>query len=195
MCVSCRRKIITDYFKKRNAQLIALLRDARRIANRNVRNGNKNKNSGGYGCWLGALAYLIAIEQWGDILGFKCKFRIINVLREYGNINERESYAIYALRCAFAHGYNLYNIPYHTKDDKLLKHLFTATQGKNGGLIEFPIKLWSGNFINNKNQRTRVNLQLLADKVECIFKKIKDNILLDDALVQNIDLNKLFDIV
>lgn len=155
---------------------MAVLRDARYLSGRDVKNGKKIKNID-HGSWLGALGYLIAI----DIIGSWYVFGEINnendflyALKNTTDLDDKSRYALYAFRCSFAHNFALRNIPNKNEKDakkiELLRVCFTVSQGK-GLLIKHSQKPWDGEELS-EDSTTLVNLEVLGDLVEKIHRQL-----------------------
>lgn len=161
--------------------LIAGIRDARKFTGRNPGTGkieiyDNNVN----GCWLGAIGYLILLDQIGKC--FKPSMISINfppntasilkTLKYFSGLSDSERYCIYALRCALAHDYGLYNI---NRKEPALTHHFVLCANSASSLIKLPKNQWDGE-ISTKNQKncTTVNLLALGDLVEQIFESLKE---------------------
>ncbi len=167
-----------DGFEMKSPYIAALI-DSRITTCRNKRSGKKlNK---GHGSWIGSLGYMALLDHVGKIIKPKNKTNkennsFLNSLRNFSSLGEDEIYALYSLRCSFAHDYSLFNIPKEHDPKKELKyHRFRVTQGDSGKLIVFPKNKWSGDFKDEDNI-TIINLELFCDLVESIHKKIVDEI-------------------
>lgn len=154
---------------------VLLLRDARRITDRNIETGEKNLN-GKHDCWLGCLGYLILLEHIGDLFQIEGQAStqskgIVSALEFFEpTLSEDNRKTLYALRCAFAHSYALFN----KHSDPMLRHLFLLTTGTVDPLITLPKKPWTGEFNDRGTEfQTIVNIDLVGDLVEGIHKKIR----------------------
>ncbi len=131
------------------------------------------------GSWLGSIGYMVLLDQIGSC--FKPKNvpmvlgnSIFRALSHFTKLNTTEKQIIYALRCALAHDYSLYNIK---KGEPRLTHNFALTK-LSGILIRMPEAQWDGNYLNRTtDNRTVVDLQELGDLVEnicrCLFELAK----------------------
>ena len=151
----------------------ACLKDTRVSTGRDPQSGNvidPQKT----GSWLGSIGYMVLLDQIGSC--FKPKNvqlargnSIMKALGHFANLGNDEKQVIYALRCALAHDYSLYNI--NAKEPKLT-HNFALTKGS-GFLIRMPNTQWDGNYQNrNANNQTLVDLQELGNLVENICKNL-----------------------
>lgn len=151
------------------------LREARQMTSRDPDSGQKRE--GVKGSWLGAVGYLILLDQIG-----KC-FKPKNVLRAAGTSIEQalqhftqlttlEIKALYALRCAFAHDYSLQNI---SRKDPTLTHRFAVRVGGTAKVVSLPSKPWNGDLktVGTETQTT-VSLEALGDLVEEIVVRLCD---------------------
>lgn len=168
--------------KWRYSAFIAALRDARLATGRNPNTGDKI-NTLLLGSWLGTMGYLALLDQIGKCFKPKgmatlsTRREIIKALTYFSNLNERKKYAIYALRCSFAHDFSLFNIPQRERDKALLQHHFVVGVGKDAPLITFPDQGndWNGVYQDKSSEnRTSVNLEKLGDLVEDICQKIRE---------------------
>jgi hypothetical protein len=152
------------------------LRDARKFTGRNPDNGQKLKeqNFGNLGSWLGAIGYMALLDQIGSC--FKPKSSSIQIgntikkaLKYFTTLSDPEIDAVYALRCAFAHDYSLYNI--HSNPS--LTHHFGVCQNPVTRFVTLPQEQWDGNY-ENKNDRniTTINLEALGDTIEQICAQL-----------------------
>ncbi len=156
------------------------LRDARIATGRNPADGEKT-NEFLHGNWLGALGYLSLLDQIGtcfkpiNMVKSEGRNSIIKALNCFSDLDKQESFALFALRCSFAHDFSLFNIPSEKDRDKeLLTHHFTVGIGNEFPLVYLPFRLWSGKHEDrNKYNKTFVNLEKLGDLVEEICGKIQ----------------------
>jgi hypothetical protein len=158
----------------------AALRDARKFTGRDQNNGKKltEQNPGDLGSWLGAIGYMILLDQIGSC--FKPKSSSIiegntirKALKYFKNLPDPEIDAVYALRCAFAHDYSLYNIP--NNGNTSLTHQFGVCKSSDAPFVTLPQKQWDGNYENkNESNKTTINLEALGDNVEQICAQLFD---------------------
>jgi hypothetical protein len=133
-----------------------------------------------HGNWLGAIGYLALLDQIGSCFRLRgvnsCpdKAGVLKAMYYFSDLDERERKAIYALRCCFAHDYNLFNKPKRRKPDPMLVHRFLV--GVGGALIEFPDIPWDGDWRNRTSgDQTKVSLEALGDLVEDIANRIRQH--------------------
>jgi len=161
----------------------ALLTEARWAAGRDEQTGALLSSVQGRR-WLGTTAYLMLLDQIGssfepltpenpsvsgnDFLRALAHFSAIQ--------NERERKALYALRCAFAHDYSLFN---RNRGDPELQHAFHLSVNSYAPAVHLPFLPWDGNYpplpkgIPLK-QITEVNLPAVGDVVEGVVTKVRD---------------------
>jgi len=152
------------------------LKEARQLTHRDLYTGQKLPNSTGqYGSWLGAVGYFALLDQIGKCFKPKSVARqngnaIQQALKHFTSLNNAEIDALYALRCAFAHDYSLYNI----KSGKpKLTHNFIVGQGATPNVVTLPQTQWDGNLQNQApTVKTTVSLEAFGDLVELVVHKI-----------------------
>ncbi len=157
----------------------ALLRDARQVTRRDLDTGMKLEGSHTF--WLGALGYLILLDQIGTCFKPRNKPSVsgsplIRALTYFSALQKDERDAIYALRCSLAHGYSLINLD--TRIDTKSKvrrteytHRFKLTGDEIGPIVILPKSKWDGDYSNkNTNNQTVIDIVLLGDLVENICK-------------------------
>jgi hypothetical protein len=147
---------------------VAALRDARQATKRDPDSGAKIPTAN-HGSWLGAMGYMALLDQIGSC--FKPREESVQqgntirtALKYFSNLSDDEIDALYALRCAFAHDYSLYNIPSNRR--RSLQHQFAVGVGA-GPIVSFPKMPWDGDY-NNKTaeNETVINLEAFGDLVE-----------------------------
>jgi hypothetical protein len=150
------------------------LRDARKATGRDQGTGAKI-DKGLVGSWIGAIGYMALLDQIGSC--FKPKTAtavsensITRVLTYFSALPRPEIDALYALRCAFAHDYSLYNI---NSKNPSLQHQFAVGIGGGMNVVGLPKSPWDGNY-NHKapDNRTIVNLEAFGDLVEDVVSKL-----------------------
>lgn len=162
--------------QKKISTLVALIRDARKITGREIETGvlKADATPDQISCWLGAIGYLIFLEQVGKCLGSQ-KDHVVHCLKHfqrYHSLDEPKMYAIYALRCSLMHDYGLINIP--PKKKELLTHHFSLTISETDAVI-FK-KQWDGELstITSDNE-TVVDIKRIAEIAESIFRNLSQN--------------------
>lgn len=129
----------------------AAYRDARLASGRNINSG-EIENPKISGNWAGALTYLIIADQVGTCF----KRAGIDVgkdnelavgLKHFSDASQDEVDALYALRCAFAHGYCLQNV-FKKKNGSIvtgpLTRRFFLLNSGNPSLMTPPKRDWNG---------------------------------------------------
>lgn len=151
------------------------LSEARRVTGRDENTGAKGTPSL-HGSWIGAIAYFALLDQISDC--FKPKSAPLSNLKDlrrglehFTSLNALERDALYALRCAFAHDYSLYNIK---RNKPSLTHNFQVTRGVSGPVISLPKNPWDGDYrTRNSSNQTTVNLEAFGDLVEDVVRNIQ----------------------
>ncbi|MDQ3848433.1 MAG: hypothetical protein M3261_05710 [Thermoproteota archaeon] len=151
------------------------LQEVRQATGREPATGEK-RNYANYGSWLGAVGYMALLDQIGSC--FKPKVTplvagntIEKALTYFSNLSSDERCALYALRCAFAHDYSLYNI---NPRNPRYTHQFAVKVGP-GPVITLPTQSWDGDYSHKTTEnQTVVNLEAFGDLVEDICLKIFD---------------------
>lgn len=175
------------------SSLVALLRDARGVADRDLESGHILEGRASQS-WLAAAAYLVLLDQIGSC--FKPTGAtdvptkpVIHALLAFSPVSDREALALYALRNALAHDYSLFN---GNPKDEALQHAFIYTAQPEAPLVTFPPTAWSGTYAADPpplEQATVVNLRKVGDITEGVVEKLRE---LHDAgqLELRIDVNE-----
>ncbi len=150
------------------------LKESRTATNRNPSTGEKLVGCS-HASWLGAIGYLALLDQIGAC--FKPKNAseqhgnaIGKCLRYFTDLSPAEIDAIYALRCAFAHDFSLYNI---NQKNQSLTHCFKVFASPDGPVVTLPAHPWSGDYQNKPvDCYTLVNLEILGDLAEDVCNKL-----------------------
>lgn len=152
------------------------LQEARSITNRDSTTGQKLPNTAGkHGSWLGAIGYFALLDQVGKCFKPKSVPRangntIFQALKHFSSLPELEIDALYALRCAFAHDYSLYNINIGKPN---LTHNFLVSQGNSTQVVFLSKVQWNGDLQNHHpDSKTSVNLEAFGDLVESVVQRI-----------------------
>ena len=156
--------------------LVLALGDARKCTGRDIKTGKKNHDSTPKpGCWLGAIGYMALLDQIGSCLkprGEKASREsgILRALKHFSDLEHKKIEAIYALRCAFAHDYNLAN---ENKEKADRQHVFTVDEGEQAPLIKLPDVPWNGDYKSvGRENKTVVHLELFGDLVESTYQDL-----------------------
>jgi hypothetical protein len=157
------------------SSLVALLRDARGVANRDLESGRVRKGTDSQS-WLAATAYLVLLDQIGSC--FKrtgvpslSPRPVIHALLSFSSVTEPEAHALYALRNALGHDYSLFN---SNAKVAALRHAFNYTAGPFAPLVTFPANVWSGSYATAPSpaETTLVNLRKVGDLAEGVVEKL-----------------------
>ncbi len=159
----------------------AVVRDARQMTGRNLTSGIVSDESH-RGSWLGALGYLVMLDQVGQC------FRPTPVPRQAPHpagvakaltyfapkLGDDEILALYALRCAFVHDFGLSSwgtIPHAAG----LTHRFRLVANATSPLIELPATPWNGDLTvaSLRRSQTIVNVRALGDLAESIVETVQ----------------------
>jgi hypothetical protein len=167
----------TDGFQYKSS-LAALLVDVRGAAQRDLATG-RPLQGGQHHSWLAATGYLILVDQIGtcfDVVGRSSSGEkaFIRALDAFSPERDMQIwYALYALRCALAHDYSLFN----QSNDAKKRHAFNLTADPALPLVCLPARTWSGTYdVDNlppEEEITVVNLHKVADLVEDMVAKLQ----------------------
>jgi len=154
--------------------IVALLDDARMIGGRT--NTGIPRTGAHLSCWMACLGYLIFLEQVGKCFQIKNWKRkrgetdIETALRMHTDLTKGQRAAVFALRCALAHGYNLSN-PNHRQETK--NQRFILTENANNPLLKLRTRKWDGKPANrNKRTFTTLNIIKLENLCEEIYRDL-----------------------
>ncbi len=133
------------------------------------------KDEPGTGSWLGAIGYMALLDQIGSSvkpagIPRASGASIVCALTHWTSLDEASIDALYALRCALAHDYSLFN-----KNDRnpRLQHLFALDRRATGDVVRLPTRPWDGDYENRADaMRTWVSVRLLGDLAEQIVADI-----------------------
>ena len=127
------------------------------------------------GSWLGAIGYMALLDQIGKSIKpanmprSEDREGLVLALHHWTDLDEPSIQALYALRCALAHDFSLYN---QGRTDR--QHLFALDRQDSGSVVRFPITRWTGNFMETSNDmRTWVSLRLFGDLVERVVASVR----------------------
>lgn len=149
----------------------AALRDARQTTGRDIATGDVIDASK-CGSWIGAVAYLILVDQIGECFRPKNVAPVpgnsfMKALKYFTDLDQAECDALYALRCAFVHDFSFYN---RNEKKPSLQHAFRLVASDGGRVVTLPTRPWSGDY--SKKQETTVNLRTLGSVVEAMAHKL-----------------------
>ncbi len=130
--------------------------------------------AGSCGSWLGALGYIVLLDQIGHSLGAAPSASpqgdLRDALQDFTQLPTREIHALWALRCAFAHDYSLFNI--NVKYPELTHHFLLGAT-----LTEPAITLsaipWDGKLDHRtSDNQTMIDLWSVGNLVESVVQMI-----------------------
>ena len=157
----------------------AALRDVREATGRDLSTGmvqeDQEPKSGN---WLGAIGYMALLDQIGTSLKPKARSRatgsgIVRALKHWSSLDSTVIDALYALRCALAHDYSLFNRnPRHPS----LQHLFALDRSATGPVVRLPKKPWDGKYERlDPTTQTYVSIRLLGDLTEEVVARVRQS--------------------
>lgn len=151
----------------------AIVRDARAASERNVDTGAVARTPSDT-AWLGALAYMVMLDQVGDCFQIAGSPRtgppLMSALRSFTDLNESDAAAVYALRCSLAHDYALVN----THSDSLFQHVFRLTATGALPVIRRPPIPWNGDLGHVRSNETLVDLISFGDLAEVVVRRLPE---------------------
>lgn len=155
----------------------AVVRDARQATGRHLDTGEVEKADLA-GNWLGTVAYLIFLDQIGDCFEpdpiprqpAENTGAIVRALTYFEPaLSDDDILAIYALRCALIHDYNLVNFGKGKQADRL-HHRFVLVNSKSMPLVERPPVAWDGQLGSSTyRMQTQVNVRRVGDLGESVL--------------------------
>jgi hypothetical protein len=157
-----------------------VVRDARLASGRNLETGLV-ENVELVGNWLGALAYLVMLDQVGECFRPTRPHRLpvhnaslVKALTYFApSLTDDQALAVYALRCAFAHDYGLVNRSQGGRNSGRLNHRFLLLSDALSPLVDCPDPLWDGDWSTSRDsKRTRINVRALGDLAERIVSEM-----------------------
>lgn len=135
-----------------------------------------------HGSWLGAIGYMCLVDQIARCfvpprtIPGATNAPYPNALAGFappGRLTDDEAFAVYALRCSFAHEFALVNLPTNPNRTQLIHH-FLVTQGTLR-VVTLPSTPWDGCDSTKTDQnRTTVDLEALGDLVEAICRQLRE---------------------
>jgi hypothetical protein len=157
----------------------ALLRDARGATGRDRDDGRVVEGEHSPS-WLGALGYLVLLDQLGGALRTRdaeespSENAFFTGLRVFApEVTEEDRWALYALRCSLAHHYTLHN----PHGDPRLRHYFTLDPERGAPLVSIPPpdQRWNGRVDEGRQgEATVVGLRTLGDLLESIVARLEN---------------------
>jgi len=165
---------------KYQSSLIAILGDARGATDRDGKGRVKlNRRSQS---WLGATAYLILLDQVGKTFKVSGKpdgfgHSIGLAISHFTPVQDKAIIeALYALRCALAHDYSLFNRDKHGTQP-MRDHAFNFKADPVSPLVEFPSTRWNRIYKDPPlEQTTVVNLRKVGDLGETVVRSLRKHL-------------------
>jgi hypothetical protein len=153
---------------------VAALEDARGASGRDITTGAVIDEPR-TGHWLGAVGYLILLDQIGTCFKPKSAARlngaapIICCLRYWARgTSNRESEAIYGLRNALAHDYSVFN------PAAKVPQLYRLDRQVGRGVVRFGKRTWDGKYDKiSRDSETLVSLRELSELSERIVSEVR----------------------
>jgi hypothetical protein len=152
--------------------------DCRSATNRDLGTGDKLPSEE-HDSWVGALGYLSLLDLIGTCLTRKGSGQetteeitpFIHALETFGELTRGEISVLYALRCAFAHDFSLYNV--HPSKPELT-HYFQLRVDPESPLVLSAQKQWDGDYRRTTPEfATAVGLVRVGDLVEGIYANLQ----------------------
>lgn len=155
----------------------AAVREARLVTGRGPRSGKLGPQDTAT-LWSGTVIYLILLEQIGKSLrpaGGRAVNRteqpLEKAVRQFGPraVTLRQRQVLYALRCAFAHEFGLFN-----KGRGPYLRVFRLDDSRSGPLVRWPAQPWNGRYQDaHPKCSTTVNLVRVGDLVEEVVRSVR----------------------
>lgn len=148
--------------------------DCRSATNRDMQTGEKLADKE-HDSWVGALGYLALLDLIGTCLtkdgrepsALAQNNPFVHALEVFADLKKEEISALYALRCAFAHDFSLYNI-HPTKPE--LTHYFNLLIDDDAPLVQSAKTTWPGDYKHRPPEcATAIGLARIGDLVEGIY--------------------------
>ena len=138
------------------------------------------------GHWLGAVGWMVLLDQIGTcfrpqptagaVRMASGRRSLLDALRWwYSELPEPEAKALYALRCAFAHDYSLWN----QHADPQLQHCFVVTRDP-VQLVKLATVQWNPPDPPTPTNQTIVSLRRLGDVCEEIVSRVRSAAVADE---------------
>jgi hypothetical protein len=156
---------------------VAALGDARASSGRDENGVVVDEDVTGH--WLGAVAWMVLLDQIGTCFRHTppgttptaaCGRSLLDALHWwYRELPEREAKALYALRCAFAHDYSLWN---KNSTDPELQHCFVVDRDP-VRFVHLATVQWNPPDPPTPKNQTIVSLRRLGDVCEEIVSRVR----------------------
>jgi hypothetical protein len=162
----------------------AALREARTLTARDLATGRRLPDEQTSTLWAGTVVYLILLEQIGNSLrplykrelqvknGMPREYAVERAVRWFGpRTTLKQRRMLYALRCAFAHEYGLYNPRLSSPDHQIV---FALDDDPTGPLVKWPKVAWNGvPAAATRANSTHVRLVAVGDLVEAVVAGVR----------------------
>lgn len=154
------------------------LKEARRLTRRNEETGELENIEGSH-IWLGAIAYLMILDQIGEcyntsktIPTVESSFR--KAIHYFSGLTQSDSKILYGLRGSLVHNYSLVSRYLNRKGKWDYCYVFELAADNDSELIKQAQEEWDCevSHIDRDKHSTRINLKKIGDLVEEIYKKI-----------------------
>jgi hypothetical protein len=175
-----------DVRRQHHSCLDAALRDARGASLRDPTSGKPVDEVNHSRNWLGAVGYMIIIDQLGSALRPDSETDVTPVrrrassfercLRRFTHSSPQTISALYGLRCALAHDYGLINPPPDGADPSPQHRLFLLNPDE-PALVTSPIRAWDGKLdpTPGPDRATSVNPRQFANEVEDLVASLRES--------------------
>jgi hypothetical protein len=156
---------------------LAALGDARASSGRDETGKVVDETQTGH--WLGAVAWMVLLDQIGSCFrptpatgtsAVTASGRaVVDTLHWwYAELPDLEVLALYALRCAFAHDYSLWNL----SGDSTLQHCFVVDRDT-ARFVQLPSRPWTPADPPAPDNQTFISLRRLGDVCEEVVSRIR----------------------
>ena len=158
------------------------LKDARKASGRNENSGDLDRLEGSHS-WLGAIAYLMLVDQIGECYknpakgesSYSIPFR--KALHYFSDLTQSDNKVLYGLRSSLVHNYSLVSRFRRDPNDPWdYCYVFGLQADSNSPLIIPPNEKWRGDIslIEREKHSTTITLRKVGDLVEKMYKYIID---------------------
>jgi hypothetical protein len=157
---------------------VLALREARSCLGRDIDSGRSSSGTPTH-LWAGSVVYLVLLEQIGESLRPKGsrdvnrEKKLERAIRQFtpGRTTPYQRNALYALRCAFAHEFGLFNINHSSQS---YQHVFRLDDDPTCPIVKRPARRWSGDYNDTGiAMSTTVGLIALGDLTEEVVRSVR----------------------
>jgi hypothetical protein len=156
---------------------LAALGDARAASGRDEAGNVVDEAQTGH--WLGAVGWMVLLDQIGGCfrpapatgapVATASGRAVVDALHWwYAELPDLEVLALYALRCAFAHDYSLWNL----SGDPTLQHCFVVDRDP-VRFVQLPTRPWTPADPPRPDNQTLISLRRLGDVSEVIVSRLR----------------------